>query len=223
MRIPTEYTAFQTGPAKKNGCLYLTPPHGYHRYAYRGFRGPHQFDTVARSEQFPQVGEIVCVAKADYSGGETIVVSVTVIDALGVNGSGGGGAGQFSTLTFEYDITGGGVTPGNIQIDISGDTTAEEVRDATYLAIAGALGGPVCIDRRTTDEVLIYAKGPKVLLSLTGNSLPLGATALVKPNSYDDQMQAGPRSGQISYYYPPGGPPGWTRGEVALWLPFNVT
>ncbi len=45
--------------------------------------------------------------------------------------------GTQAATVFEIDTTGGGVLPGNVQVDISGDVTADDVRDTIIAAING--------------------------------------------------------------------------------------
>lgn len=67
-------------------------------------------------------GSITTVAQANLVDGETFVLDD------GVNPS----------VTFEYDVAGDGVAGGNVQIDVSADTTPDDVRDTTIAAINGA-------------------------------------------------------------------------------------
>lgn len=67
-------------------------------------------------------GTIDVVAQANLVDGETFVLD----------------DGTNPAVTFEYDVAGDGVGGGNVQINVSGDTTADEVRDTTITAINGA-------------------------------------------------------------------------------------
>jgi hypothetical protein len=47
--------------------------------------------------------------------------------------------GTQAATVFEIDTTGGGVTPGNVQVDISGDVSKDDVRDTIIAAINGVV------------------------------------------------------------------------------------
>jgi hypothetical protein len=49
--------------------------------------------------------------------------------------------GTQAATVFEIDTDGGGVTPGNVQVDISGDVTADDVRDTIIAAVNGVGAG----------------------------------------------------------------------------------
>jgi len=66
-------------------------------------------------------GAIGTDTQASYTDGQTF----TLIDALS------------AAYVFEIDVAGDGVTAGNVQVDISGDTTADNVRDTMISAING--------------------------------------------------------------------------------------
>lgn len=66
-------------------------------------------------------GDITCVEVSKLIDGQT----VSWDDALG------------TTKTFEFDVAGDGVTPGNVQVDVSTLTTDVEVADALRAAING--------------------------------------------------------------------------------------
>jgi hypothetical protein len=91
-------------------------------------------------------GSITTVVAANISDGETF----TIKD--GVN-----------TVVFEFD-TGGGVTPGNVAVDISGATTADDVRDAIITAINGVGAG----------LKITAASGGAATVSLTHDDTNLG-------------------------------------------------
>lgn len=72
-------------------------------------------------------GSITTVAKANLSDGETFVID----------------DGTNSAVTFHFDVSGtytpgGGYNTTNIRVDVSGDTTADNVRDSCITAITGA-------------------------------------------------------------------------------------
>lgn len=64
-----------------------------------------------RTDPVAPTGSITCVAKASLIDTETLVI----------------GDGINAPVTFEFDVAGDGVTAGNIQVDVSGDTTAADV------------------------------------------------------------------------------------------------
>lgn len=70
----------------------------------------------------PATGSITTVAVASLVDGETF----TLDD--GVN----------TPVVFEFDVTPDGVTPGNVVVDVSGDTTANDVRD-TIISVINAV------------------------------------------------------------------------------------
>lgn len=72
----------------------------------------------------PATGTITTVAAANLVDGETF----TLDD--GIN----------TPVVFEFDVTPDGVTPGNILVDVSGDITADDVRDTVIAAINGVGG-----------------------------------------------------------------------------------
>jgi len=78
-------------------------------------------DRQAGADAQPGTGSVTCVAKALLVSGEL----VTLTDTAGV------------AANFEFDTTGGGVTPGNVQVDVSGDTTASDVATTLQAAVAG--------------------------------------------------------------------------------------
>ena len=82
------------------------------------YRNRHEGGISFRSGAYA-TGTITVVAKANLIDGEEFVLDD------GVN----------TAITFEYDVAGDGVTPGDTAIDVSTLTTATEVRDATIAAI----------------------------------------------------------------------------------------
>ncbi len=69
----------------------------------------------------PATGTITTIAQTNFVDGEIF----TLDD--GIN----------TPTVFEFDVAPDGVTPGNILVDISGDTTADDVRDTIIAAING--------------------------------------------------------------------------------------
>ena len=69
-------------------------------------------------------GSIACVAKANLVDGETF----TLEDALGVS------------KVFEFDVSGDGVTEGNISVNVSEDTTADDIAARCRTRINSVVG-----------------------------------------------------------------------------------
>jgi len=223
---PHEWTYFADGAQVAGGCLYLAPPTEYHRYGYRGYRRPADH-VSARPEKWQAQGFVTCVAAADYSGGETVQCRVDLWEGNGANGNGAATkTGSFAVC--EYD-TGGGVTPGNIAIDISLATTAQEVAIATANALAQAVGGYVMgagVDPNNDDRAIVMTRGPKARIGWVAVGLPVGAGTGASLTSADDIScpAASPRPCMQQYTRAAGGPGPYARtglGQPSLFTTFN--
>ena len=220
MYMPVSYTVRPEGGPQPNGVLYMTPPVEYQRYGYRGFR--RGWDTAVATPERNDIAEIVCLAQASYAGGETFSLAFSVFDARGING-GGGPSVSSPTVTFEYDVTGGGVTPGNVQVDISGATTAAQVAAITAAAVQAAIGNfraPAGVDPNSLDTVVWVARCGKVRLTASNIDLPQGADASSTSGNFDEvaPQPCGGRRGMIQYTLPAGGPAfPQLRGNPSLW------
>jgi len=96
------------------------------------------------------IGRFTVVAKANIVDGETIVIT---------NGHPAG----VENYTLEFDVAGDGVAGGNTQVDISADTTAEQVRDRLKTAIDGLTLTGATVANVSTDGISITpAAGNKV-------------------------------------------------------------
>lgn len=204
MRMPKSYTSRTMNTALAGGCFYTTIPTQYHRYGYRGFRGP--IDVAAdQRERFNSHVTGTCDVKANYVDGDTITVTVQVIEGSGINGP--AAIGHYDAWTFEYDVAGDGVTPGNIAIDISGATTAAEVCALTLAALRTVLHGYLTAEAgATTADFVIVGKGPHVLVSVASSGVPI-APANVTMSGDDVALQPrGAQVGAIEYRWPASGP-----------------
>lgn len=204
MRMPAPYTVWTQGAPRAGGCFYTTLPTEYHRYGYRGFRGPVDA-SASQVEKFNDMITGTCDVKANYVDGDTITVTVQVIEGSGINGQ--SATGHYDTWTFEYDVAGDGVTPGNIAIDISGATTAAEVCALTLAALRTVLYGHLTAEAgATTADFVIVGKGPHVSLSVSSAGVPI-APQNVTPSADDVALQPrGAQPGLIEYRWPAAGP-----------------
>lgn len=219
-RMPTTYSYRLSGVARHSGCFYMTPPTEYHRYGYRGHRTPN-VRTGAVAEKFHAELPIVCAAKADYVDGDTTGIVMVMCEGNGPNG--GGSSGRSVSATFEYDVAGDGVTPGNVAVDISGATTAAEVAVILLAAIQTIFpGGYVSAHILTAGTVTLFGRGPKVSLSGTNTGTP--GTATVSDQSWDDVALQSGRGQAIQFRMHESGPAAnATRiGAQSLWLSYDV-
>ena len=126
------------------GCPYGTAPPDYDFYQ----------PSVTRLlyRRFNET-QLTFAAKQFYLDGETIIMNATrigescyghFVESAGV---------RSQLLTFEVDVNGTGVTPGNIAVNIFAAVTDVDVRDAFYLA-AYALGNPILFFAAGTGAVL---------------------------------------------------------------------
>lgn len=103
-------------------------------------------DGVTGTSSVPKgraTGSIQCIAKASHVDGETVTI--------------GDGT---TSVVFEFDVAGNGVTAGRTQVNISTDTTAAEVASRLATAInASALGITAIIDGTTAGLLLLRADG----------------------------------------------------------------
>lgn len=91
----------------------------------RVLRDVHNLIDVAVPASVTGVGSIGTVVQASYADGQTFAL----IDATG------------QTITFEFDTVPDGVGGGNTVVDISADTTADDVRDRIISAVNGVGAG----------------------------------------------------------------------------------
>lgn len=109
-----------TGAKKPAGTIQLVPNVQVFPWIQKLITG-----TLVKSGATKATGTIVCIPKADFVDGETL----TLDD--GVN----------AATVFEFDVNGTGVSGGNVQVDISGATTAIDVAAILHTAINGVGAG----------------------------------------------------------------------------------
>jgi len=204
MRMPPSYTSRTQNTALSGGCFYTTLPTEYHRYGYRGFRGPVDWASDQR-ERFNSMVRYTLDVKANYVDGNTFFITVQVIEGSGINGP--AAIGHYDYWTFEYDVSGDGVTPGNIAIDISALTTAAEVAAATLAALRTVAGGYWTAEvGATSADIVIVGKGPHVLIGVGSSGTPTAPNGVAMSGDDVALQPRGPQIGAIEYRWPASGP-----------------
>jgi hypothetical protein len=119
------------------------------------------------------IGSIQCVSFAEIVDGETFTIND------GVNGA----------TVFEFDVVGLGVTPGNVQVDITGAVSAADVAAIVKIAIDGEGLDLAVVDAGTG------------LLNLTLSATGQTLVAITETVSDVDFVVAGFVTGATSYSY----------------------
>lgn len=110
-------TGAQRGVSDLNNALHLVEKK-------RILRDVCNLTDVTVPASVPATGSITTDVQANYADAQTF----TLTDATG------------QSITFEFDTVPDGVGGGNVAIDISGDVTADDVRDAIISAVNGVAG-----------------------------------------------------------------------------------
>lgn len=129
--------------------------------------------------------------------------------------------GENPAVTFEYDVAGDGVSGGNVAIDVSGDTTADDVRDTTIAAINAASNLDITAADGGPETVLLHndSAGTQGNVSIVENVDDAGFAVDGMSGGVDeDYRQYG--SGQV--YMNDGGTggtnsPSWTKSDGLLY------
>lgn len=143
-RFPAEYGDSNRYPAR-GGCQWYFPPLNYD--AYRQHHG----QTIYAS------GYFTCCAKAAIVDGEYCSVRFN-LNQIGQPSSYFGTSGPEVVYLFEFDPAGDGVTPGSVQVNISADVTATQVRDRLLAAmVATFAGGPLKAEALSTQSIAVFS------------------------------------------------------------------
>ena len=206
MRMPPAYGPVLAGAAQSYGCTYMTPPTEYHRYSYRGHRNPLDYAATG-PERYHDVYHIEAGTFAQYVDGDTFTIAIQIREGAGLNGA--GIVGHYETWTFEIDTDGGGVTPGNIQIDITGLTTAAQCGAAIYAVVNATIHGYATVEIDSTSTIVyVVGQGPKVNLTFANSGVPNNG-AVGSSSQEDCALQPiGGRPGMIQYRTGAGSVPG---------------
>jgi len=147
---PPEY--FVSAGGFSGGASYAALPPEYE---------PYPSDARQQSTRSRSLGVIAASAQANYSDGDLLFIFADTWGRVGpVSSSPGTGLQNVVSkiVTYEFDVTGGNVpTPGNIEIDISGETTADEVGAEILATIGGTFDGLLYVWSPVPSEVHLRA------------------------------------------------------------------